>query len=169
MPLEGQHGAFLLRVAADRRVTRLRGLGYVYQGPQRGASGRVASNHAASLRTCVPLVTSQGRPYARFKRALKSRNAHQALAAAAELRQINLADALSLVFLIREDTPVLYDKAAVRWFAKYAADDRYLVLRDARELVDLLDGVGRHDQVAVVRLERWLRARGYDDEADRVA
>ncbi len=114
-------------------------------------------------------MTSQGRPYARFKRALKSRNAHQALAAAAELRQINLADALSLVFLIREDTPVLYDKAAVRWFAKYAADDRYLVLRDARELVDLLDGVGRHDQVAVVRLERWLRARGYDDEADRVA
>jgi hypothetical protein len=34
---------------------------------------------------------------------------------------------------------------------------------------DLLDGVGRHDQVAVVRLERWLRARGYDEEADRVA
>jgi hypothetical protein len=30
-------------------------------------------------------------------------------------------------------------------------------------LIDLLDGVGRHDQVAVVRLERWLRARGYDD------
>jgi hypothetical protein len=38
-----------------------------------------------------------------------------------------------------------------------------------RELVGLLDGVGRHDQVAVVRLERWLRARGDDDEADRVA
>jgi hypothetical protein len=30
----------------------------------------------------------------------------------------------------------------------------------------LLDGLGRHDQVAVVRLERWLHARGYDDEAD---
>jgi hypothetical protein len=36
-------------------------------------------------------------------------------------------------------------------------------------LIDLLDGVGRHDQRAVVRLERWLRARGYDDEANRVA
>jgi hypothetical protein len=42
----------------------------------------------------------------------------------------------------------------VRWFAKYAAADRYLLLRDAREWIDLLDGVGRHDQVAVVRLER---------------
>ena len=57
----------------------------------------------------------------------------------------------------------------MRWFAKYAAENRYLLLRDTRELVDLLDGVGRHDQVAVVRLERCLGARGYDDEADRVA
>jgi hypothetical protein len=35
--------------------------------------------------------------------------------------------------------------------------------------VDLLDGIGRHDQVAVVRPERWLPGRGYDDAADRVA
>ena len=57
----------------------------------------------------------------------------------------------------------------MRWFAKGAADDRCLHLRGARELVDLLDGAGQHDQVALVRLERWLRAGGYDDEADRVA
>jgi hypothetical protein len=49
-----------------------------------------------------------------------------------------------------------------------AADDRYLLLRDARELVEVLEGLGRHDQVAVVRLERWLRARGEDEAADRV-
>jgi hypothetical protein len=114
-------------------------------------------------------MTSHGHAYARFTRALKGGNAHLALAAAAELRHVSLADALSLLLLIREDRPVLYDKAAVRWFAKYASDDRYLLLRDARELIDLLDGIGRHDRVAVVRLERWLRARGYDDAADRVA
>jgi hypothetical protein len=129
--------------------------------PSSGVSGAVCE-HAFPM-------TSQGHAYARFRRALKTGNAHIALAAAAELRQVGLADALSLLLLIREDKPVLYDKAAVRWFAKYAGEDRYLLLRDARELVDLLDGVGRHDQVAVVRLERWLRARGYDDEADRVA
>jgi len=33
----------------------------------------------------------------------------------------------------------------------------------------MLDGVGQHDQVAAVRLERVLRARGYGDEAGRVA
>src|SRR5438045_2671821 len=69
-------------------------------------------------------MTAQGHAYARFRRALKSGNAHVALAAAAELRQVGLADALSLLFVIREDKPVLYDKAAVRWFAKYAAEDR---------------------------------------------
>jgi hypothetical protein len=42
-------------------------------------------------------------------------------------------------------------------------------LAEARELVDLLDGAGRHDRVAVLLLERWLRARGYQDEADQVA
>jgi hypothetical protein len=42
-------------------------------------------------------------------------------------------------------------------------------LAEARELVDLLDGVGRHDQVATLRLERWLRARRFGEAADRVA
>jgi hypothetical protein len=87
-------------------------------------------------------VTSHGDAYARFQRALKSGTAHLALAAAAaaDLRQVALADALSLLLLIREDKPVLYDKAAVRWFAKYAAEDRHLLVRDARELIELLEG-----------------------------
>jgi hypothetical protein len=54
-----------------------------------------------------------------------------------------------------------------KWPPKYADGDRSLLLRDVRQLLDLLDGVGRHDQVAVCRLERWQRARGY--EADRAA
>ena len=99
-------------------------------------------------------MTSQGHLYAQFQRALKTGNAHLALAAAAELRHVDLADALSLVLLIRDDDPQRYDRAAVRWLARY---------------VEQVDGAGRHDRVAVLRLERWLRARGYEDEADRVA
>jgi hypothetical protein len=114
-------------------------------------------------------VTSQGHRYAQFQRALKTGNAHLALAAAAELRHVDLADALSLVLLIRDDDPLRFERAAVRWLARYAAQDRAMRLAEARELVDLLDGVGRHDRVAVMRLERWLRARGYEDAADRVA
>jgi hypothetical protein len=111
------------------------------------------------------VVTSQGHAAASSSARSKTGNAHLALAAAAELRQVDLADALSLVLLIREDDPLRHERAAVRWLARYAAHDRAMRLAEAREL----DGVGRHDQVAVVRLERWLRARGYDDEADRVA
>jgi hypothetical protein len=87
-------------------------------------------------------MTSHGHARARFQHALKIGNAHIALAAAADLKRGGFADALSLLLVIREDEPVLYDKAAVRWFARYAAEDRYLLLRDARELIDLLDGVG---------------------------
>jgi hypothetical protein len=116
-----------------------------------------------------PFVTSQGHAYARFSRALKTGNARLALAAAAELRHVDLADALSLVLLIRDDDPLRYERAAVRWLARYAAQDKAMRLAEARELVDLLDGVGRHDRVAGLRLERWLRARGFGDEADRVA
>jgi hypothetical protein len=114
-------------------------------------------------------VTSQGHRYAQFQRALKTGNAHLALAAAADLRHIDLADALSLVLLIRDDDALRYERAAVRWLSRYTAEDRQLRLAEARELVDLLAAVGRHDQVAALRLERFLRARGFDEAAERVA
>ena len=37
------------------------------------------------------------------------------------------------------------------------------------ELIDLLEGVGRHDQVTVGRPEWWLRVRRDYEAADRVA
>jgi hypothetical protein len=115
------------------------------------------------------VLTSPGHRYAQFQRALKTGNAHLALAAAAELRHVDLADALSLTLLIRDSDPLRYERAAVRWLSRYAAEDRELRLAEARELVDMLAAVGRHDQVARLRLERFLRARGYPDAADRVA
>jgi hypothetical protein len=33
----------------------------------------------------------------------------------------------------------------------------------------MLAGVGRRDQVAAMPLERFLRSRGYEAEADRIA
>jgi hypothetical protein len=80
--------------------------------------------------------------------ALKVGNAHLALAAAAELRHVDQADALSLVLLIRDDDPLLFERAAVRWLSRYTTEDRQLRLVEARELVDMLAGVGRRDQVA---------------------
>jgi len=91
-------------------------------------------------------MTSQAHAYTRFKHALKSDNAHLALDAPAELQRIGLADALSLLLLIREDKPVLYDQGGGALVRQVRCGDRHLLLRDARELIDLLDGVGRHGQ-----------------------
>jgi hypothetical protein len=55
--------------------------------------------------------------------------------------------------------PLRYGRAAVRWLSRYTAEDRQFRLAEARELVDVLDAAGRHDQVAELRLERFLRAR----------
>jgi hypothetical protein len=68
------------------------------------------------VRPALPRDASWSR-HAQFQRALKTGNAHLTLAAAAELRQVDLADALSLVLLVREDAPLKYDRAAVRWVA----------------------------------------------------
>lgn len=73
------------------------------------------------------------------------------------------------MLLVRDDDPLRYERAAVRWLRRYIAEDRQLRLGEASDLVDMLAAVGRHDRVATLRLERFLRSRGYADEADRVA
>jgi hypothetical protein len=60
----------------------------------------------------------------------------------------------------RDDDPIRYDRAAVRCVALLLGQDRSLHLGDLRDLADLLLGVGHSNQVAQLRLERWLRARG---------
>jgi hypothetical protein len=55
-------------------------------------------------------VTSQGHPYARFRRAIASGNLLIAEAAARDLQQLSLADALELCLLNRGE-PERYERA----------------------------------------------------------
>jgi hypothetical protein len=66
-------------------------------------------------------VTSQGHPHARFRHALETGNAQIAEAAARELSQIGLRDALDLVLLYRDD-PERYERAAARWIARLVSE-----------------------------------------------
>jgi hypothetical protein len=66
-------------------------------------------------------VTSQGSPYARFHRALDSRNATVAFATATELDFVSLPDALELVLLLVDD-PRRFRRAALRWHARYCGE-----------------------------------------------
>jgi hypothetical protein len=66
-------------------------------------------------------VTSQGGPYARFRRALAARNGAVAWAAASEVPAISLDDALLLCLLV-SDSPARYGKAATRWFTRFCVE-----------------------------------------------
>jgi Ca2+:H+ antiporter len=76
----------------------------------------------------------------------------------------NLPELFVVVFALRAGQIVVAESSIVG-----SLRGRMITIADLRELVDFLGGVGRHDQVATLRLERWLRARGLDEEADRVA
>jgi hypothetical protein len=64
-------------------------------------------------------LTSQGRPYGIFQKALQRRNVLAAVAAARELPQLNLQDALELTFLIARKGPRRHPRAAARWLQRY--------------------------------------------------
>jgi hypothetical protein len=58
-------------------------------------------------------VTSQGHPYAIFRRALERRNLPSAWAAASELQVVSLADALALCLLVRDREPAKFARLAL--------------------------------------------------------
>jgi hypothetical protein len=69
----------------------------------------------STLLSCEPLfVTAQGSAYARFRRALDSRNTTVALATATELDFVSIPDALDLVLLLVDD-PKRLGGASLAW------------------------------------------------------
>jgi hypothetical protein len=67
-------------------------------------------------------VGAAGSSYAAFRRALDRRNLTLAAAEARDLPLVNLADALELLLLIRDQQPDRYDRAAARWLARYCLE-----------------------------------------------
>jgi hypothetical protein len=98
-------------------------------------------------------VTSQGHPYARFRRAIETGNPRIAEAAARELSQIGLWDALDLVLLYRDDAE-RYERAAARWIARLVSERPRVRLSE----VELAAGAFR-EAVFSDRGERTLRDR----------
>jgi hypothetical protein len=83
-------------------------------------------------------MTSQGHPYARFRRVIERRSVAAAWATATELEQVSLADSLSLVLLVRDREPMRYPKAALRWHARYCSERPNVSLEAAMSLLALL-------------------------------
>jgi hypothetical protein len=75
-------------------------------------------------------MTSEGRPYARFRRALDVRSVVQAETAARELGRLGLNDALDYLVLLAAEAPDRYDRAARKWLARLLAESPALMADD---------------------------------------
>jgi hypothetical protein len=78
-------------------------------------------------------VSSQGSPYARFKRALRTGNLALVKAAAGELPAVRLDDALLIACLIEEQDAEQFERAAVRWLGRFALERPSVRIEDLRE------------------------------------
>jgi hypothetical protein len=77
-------------------------------------------------------MASQGSPYGRFQRALKTGNLQIIRSAAAELPSVDLGDALAVCVAIREAEPHRYERAALRWLARFCLERRDATLAEVR-------------------------------------
>jgi hypothetical protein len=78
-------------------------------------------------------VSSQGSPYARFTRALRTGNLALVRAAAGELPHVRLDDALLIACLIEEHDRDRFERAAVRWLGRFALERPSVRIEDLRE------------------------------------
>jgi len=105
-------------------------------------------------------MTSDGNPYTRFRRALDTGNEALVIAAARELPQVALADALRICLVLRGGDPARYERAAVRWLGRFALEARGVTMRDLRVAAEALDALPRRASEAMERLQRLCVERG---------
>ena len=105
-------------------------------------------------------MTSDGNPYARFRRALATGNEKLVTTAALELPRIALDDALQICLVLRGGDPERYERAAVRWLGRFALEARDATIDDLRLAADALDALPERATEAMERLQRLCLARG---------
>jgi hypothetical protein len=95
-----------------------------------------------NTRSILSCMSSDGRPYARFRRALDVRSVLQAEAAARELGRLGLLDALDYLALLAAEAPYRYDRAARKWLARLLSESPALTLDEVGVARGCLRGVG---------------------------
>jgi hypothetical protein len=86
-------------------------------------------------------VTSQGSAYARFRRALKAGNLALIRNAAAELPRVDLGDALEICLAIRKAEPERFERAALRWLARFCIERREATLAQVQAAAWAFDNI----------------------------
>ncbi len=77
-------------------------------------------------------MAAQGHPRAIFKRAIERGNLVVAEATAREIGRLSLEEALSVVLLYSEHDPIKFERAALRWLARYVTEGKAVSLLKAQ-------------------------------------
>ncbi len=112
-------------------------------------------------------MTSQGHALSRFRRALAARNGPAAYAAASELPQVELADALALTLLL-SDQRDLFERACVRWVARFVLEVRDVRLDVAQLALSALASAGRGRPAGAHALAELCDEAGRTDLSEAV-
>jgi len=86
-------------------------------------------------------MTSQGSPYARFRRALATGNLNLIRVTAGELPTVDLTDALAVLLVMAERPDPSYGCAATRWLGRFALECPAADLNDLSEGLDALESL----------------------------
>ena len=103
-------------------------------------------------------VTSQGSAYPRFRRALLTGNLTIIRAAAAELPYVELDDALRITAAMAAERDPSYQRAAIRWLARFALE-RAETLEEIRQAAVALQALPHELTQARAALERLAHLR----------
>jgi hypothetical protein len=107
---------------------------------------------ALDIHANIRSMTSQGSAYARFRRALKTGNLTLIRNAAADLPRVDLGDALAVCRVIRAAEPERFERAALRWLARFCLERREATLAQVQVAAWALDNID--EPVAHETLER---------------
>ena len=105
-------------------------------------------------------MTSDGTAYGRFRRALRMGNLAQVRAAAAELPQVGLDDALAVVLLMDAHDDERYERAAVRWLARLISERPSVGLADLGLGLTALEALPENRDAAIAALSAICARHG---------
>jgi hypothetical protein len=104
-------------------------------------------------------VTSQGSPYARFRRAIERDNVITAEAAARELGWLSLPDALAYCLLLLGRDPARYRRAALRWHARWEKEVEQATFVESQLALASLAALGSVPDEKALKLLQALAER----------
>ena len=103
-------------------------------------------------------VSSQGSPYQRFRRALATGNLNVIRAAAAELPRVDLGDVLAVCVAIRDSEPKRFQRAALRWLARFCVERPGATVADVRLAAGAFESMASDPDEALDTLRRLCGA-----------